>query len=282
MDRPAEAAQAPVVSSTDNPTVKAARKLARPHALSRGDTFLVEGPGPVSEAAGRLRTLFATPGALVRERDTAQRAKAAGADVVTVTERVLATLATTVAPRGLVGVASLPFVSLDAALDAGTLAVVLAGVSDPGNVGTVVRSADATGASAVVVTAGGVDVRNPKAVRASAGSLFHLPVVRGMDVADVAAGCRARGLRLVAAAADGARPVAELDLRAPTALVFGNEASGLDESALQACDLSARVPMHAGARPGFPGRAESLNLAAAAAMILYEAARQRRGLGRMR
>lgn len=282
MDRPAEAAQRPVVTSSDNAAVKAARKLARPHVLARGDAFLVEGPGPVREAAGRLRTLFATPDALARERDTAERARVAGAEVVAVSERVLATLATTGTPQGLVGVATLPVAALDAALGAGTLVVVLAGVGDPGNAGTVVRSADAAGASAVAVTAGSVDVRNPKAVRASAGSLFHLPVVRGAAFADVAAACRARGLRLVAAAADGARPVGELDLRAPTALVFGNEASGLDDAARRACDVSARVPMHAGDRPGFPGRAESLNLAAAAAMMLYEAARQRRGLARMR
>ncbi|MBW3602726.1 MAG: RNA methyltransferase [Actinobacteria bacterium] len=282
MDHPAEAGPAPVVTSGDNATVRAARKLARPHVLSRGDAFLVEGPGPVREAAGRLRTLFATPAAMARERDTAERARAAGAEVVAVSERVLATLATTVTPQGLVGVATLRAVAVDEAVGAGTLVIVLAGVSDPGNAGAVVRSADAAGATAVVVTAGSVDVRNPKAVRASAGSLFHLPVVRDAVFADVAAACRARGLRLVAAAADGARTVVELDLRAPTAIVFGNEASGLDDGARRACDVSARVPMHAGGRAGFAGRAESLNLAAAAAMMLYEAARQRRRLGRMR
>ncbi|CAN5328051.1 RNA methyltransferase [soil metagenome] len=269
MDRPAEAAQRPVVTSSDNAAVKAARKLARPHVLARGDAFLVEGPGPVREAAGRLRTLFATPDALARERDTAERARVAGAEVVAVSERVLATLATTGTPQGLVGVATLPVAALDAALGAGTLVVVLAGVGDPGNAGTVVRSADAAGASAVAVTAGSVDVRNPKAVRASAGSLFHLPVVEEREWHAVAAACRAAGLQLVAADAAGDVLHTEVDLTVPTALVFGNEARGLDRKVAADCDVMARVPIL--------GRAESLNLAATVAILAYEAARQRTG-----
>ncbi len=256
------------VTSTSNPAVKAARKLAR--ANGRGaDAFLVEGPQAVREGIGHLHRLFVTPAAAARNADLVDDAEAAGADIVVVTETVLGSIAGTITPQGLIGVAALADPPLADALSGADLAVVLWEVRDPGNAGTIIRTADAAGIDCVILTGDSVDPRNGKAVRASVGSLFHLPVAQVPDWHEVAAACRARGMRLVAADAAGSVTHTQLDLTEPTALVFGNEAHGLDAKVIADCDLVAKVPIL--------GKAESLNLAATVAVMAYEAARQRGG-----
>ena len=196
--------------------------------------------------------------------------------VVEVSAAVLAALGETVTPQGVVGVAAAIDVPLaDAvtgALVRPRLVAVLHEVADPGNAGTVLRTADAAGADAVVLTAGSVDPYNGKCVRATAGSLWHLPVVAGPPLVDVLAAARAAGLQVLATTGQAADGVDDLDtladagvLAAPTAWLFGNEAGGLPPAALTAADRRVRVPIH--------GRAESLNLAAAAAVCLYASAR---------
>jgi TrmH family RNA methyltransferase len=185
----------------------------------------------------------------------------------------VASLASTVTPPGVVAVCRTIDVSLDAALDRGPrLLVVLANTRDPGNAGTVLRTADAAGAGAVVLSAGSVDVYNSKCVRASAGSLFHLPVVTAVDLPETVARLRADGLRVLAADGAGDRDLdAEQDagaLSGPTAWLFGNEAWGLPADLRDLADAVVRVPIH--------GLAESLNLAAAAAVCLYASARAQR------
>ena len=188
----------------------------------------------------------------------------------TVSGEVMAELAQTVAPQGLLAVCR--FVDVPLGQLAGArprLAVLLAGVRDPGNAGTVLRTADAAGAGGVVFTDASVDPYNSKCVRASAGSLFHLPVVAGAPLPEAAAQLRAAGLRILAA--DGNAPVRLDDLEAagrlsePTAWIFGNEAWGLPAAALALADEAVAVPIY--------GQAESLNLAAAAAVCLYASVR---------
>lgn len=274
-----------VVTSPGNAAVKAARKLARRAERDRAGAFLVEGPQVVREALPYLTRLFATPEAVARDAALLAQARARGVPVVVLAPELLAGLADTVTPQGLVGVAALPSASLDAVLDESArltdapLVVALSQVRDPGNAGAIVRSADAGGADAVVLTRGSVDVGNPKAVRASAGSVFHLPVVADETEAELIAVCRARGVQLVAAAPRGAVPFTQVDFTRPTAILFGNEAHGLDPDVLDACDAIAVAPIHRGARPGWAGSAESLNLAATVAVFVYEAARQRQGRG---
>lgn len=221
----------------------------------------------MGEALDRLERLFLTPRAEAGHRALVARARAVGAEVLLVAEPVLAALADTVTPQGLVGVARLVPPALDDALDGARLVLVLVEAADPGNVGTIVRTADAAGADAVVLTRGSVDPRNAKAVRASAGSLFHLPVVPGADLDAVLAGCAGHGIVTVAAGPRAPTAMTDVDLAGPTALVFGNEARGLPEAVLQRCDRTVHVPIY--------GRAESLNLAATVAVLCYEAARQR-------
>jgi RNA methyltransferase, TrmH family len=217
-----------------------------------------------------LLELYAEPG---RQPELEDAVRAAGVPVVPVAGSVLAAMAGTVTPQGVLGVASLVDVPLERALaGAPRLVAVLEQVADPGNAGTVVRTADAAGADAVVLTQGAVDPHNGKAVRASAGSLFHLPVVSGAPLDDVVVAARGRGLQVLATSGDGVDDLDDLldagVLTAPTAWLLGNEAAGLSEEALAAADRTVRVPLR--------GRAESLNLAVAAAVCLYASARAQR------
>ena len=210
-----------------------------------------------------------TAAAQARHAGLVAAARDAGADVQLVSGEVMSELAQTVTPQGLLAVCDFIDVALDQ-LDNSKmrLAAVLANVRDPGNAGTVLRTADAAGADAVVFAGAAVDPYNGKCVRASAGSLFHLPVVAGVRLADAVGALKRAGLRIIAA--DGRSPVA-LDhpetvaaLSAPTAWLFGNEAWGLPPELLALADQSVAVPVY--------GRAESLNLAAAAAVCLYASA----------
>ncbi len=263
--------------------VAAARRLLKRSFRGKERRFLAEGPQTVREAAActaegtpALTELFATAEAAERHPDVLTLAREAGVRVHLATAEIIAGLSQTVTPQGLVGVCGFldrPLPELLAARP--RLVAVLAHVRDPGNAGTVLRCADAAGADAVVLTDGSVDLYNPKAVRASAGSLFHLPVALGVPVAEAVRELRAGGARVLAADGAGESDLdAELDagrLGAPTAWLFGNEAWGLPEETRSLTDAVVRVPIH--------GRAESLNLATAAAVCLYASARAQRADG---
>ncbi|MDG9706242.1 RNA methyltransferase [Streptomyces sp. DH37] len=276
-------AAAPELTSPRSPRVTAVRRLARRNTRGKERRFLAEGPQAVREAVGHrgggeptLTELFTTPEAAERHADIVAAARAAGARVRTATDEVIAELSQTVTPQGLVGVCrflDLPFERVLAARP--RLVAVLANVRDPGNAGTVLRCADAAGADAVVLTDASVDLYNPKSVRASVGSLFHLPVAVGVPVERAVAGLREAGVRVLAADGAGEHDLdTELDegrMGGPTAWVFGNEAWGLPEETRALADEVVRVPIH--------GRAESLNLATAAAVCLYASARAQRAAG---
>ena len=259
-----------VITSPSNPAVRAARKLARPSARSRAEgRFLLEGPEGIRAAleAGHVpERLLATERGAARHAGLVNLARQGGAQVTMVAEPVLAALAATTTPQGLVAVVPSVLRALDDLPAAPRLVCVLAEVRDPGNAGTVLRAADAFGADAVVTTRGSVDPQSPKAARAAAGSLFHLPVVAGAPWPELAAALRGRGLRLVGADPHAQRTVDAAPLDGPVALVLGNEAHGLPAEIAADLDLVVRVPL--------AGRAESLNLAAAAAVLLYETARR--------
>ncbi|HEU4900576.1 MAG TPA: RNA methyltransferase [Actinomycetota bacterium] len=263
-----------VITSPSNPAVRAARRLARPSARARADgRFLLEGPEGIRAAldAGHVpERLLATERAAARHAGLVNLARQRGAQVTLVAEPVLSALAATTTPQGLVAVVPSVLRSLDDLPAAPGLVCVLAEVRDPGNAGTVLRAADAFGADAVVTTRGSVDLQSPKAARAAAGSLFHLPVVAGAPWPELAAALRGRGLRLVGADPHADATVDRAPLGEPVALVLGNEAHGLPAEIAAGLDLVVRVPL--------AGRAESLNLAAAAAVLLYETARQQRRL----
>jgi RNA methyltransferase, TrmH family len=245
--------------------VIAARKLQRRRDREVARRFLAEGPQAVREATSILE-LFGTPEALDRYPELAARADR----VSPVDEDALAGLAETVSPQGLVAVCGFVDVPLADALGrAPRLVAVLAGIRDPGNAGTVLRTADAAGAGTVVFAGEAVDPYNGKCVRASAGSLFHVDVVREPDQGATVDALRRAGLRVLAADAYGPVDLDEAGgLEEPTAWLFGSEAHGLAPELAAAAHARVRVPIY--------GAAESLNLAAAAAVCLYASARSQR------
>jgi len=270
-----------------------AKLAGRPARLKRGQ-FLAEGPQAVREALrlhqqrvadgqpGVVTEVFASESCLDRHPEF--EALSQGVNARLATDEVLAAMADTVNPQGIIAVCRFVDVALQEVLDAGPrLIAVLCQVRDPGNAGTVLRAADSAGADAVILTASSVDIYNPKAVRSTAGSLFHLPVVLGADVHELAAACRARGIGVLAADGygtlnldtlqdenarrrlTGEGPASEYALEQPTAWLFGNEAQGLSEEELALADHRVAVPVY--------GSAESLNLGTAATVCLYASAR---------
>jgi RNA methyltransferase, TrmH family len=256
-----------------SPRVRAARQLTKRALRQRSRAFLAEGPQAVTEALASgvpLTELFVTGPVEPRYEPLVAAARQQGAVVHVVSGEVMASLAQTVTPQGLLAVCGFIDVPLHQLTQAPpALVAVLAHVRDPGNAGTVLRTADAAGAGGVVFSTASVDPYNGKCVRASAGSLFHLPVVTGVSAEQACAALRGAGLRLLAADGSGRRSLDDLaaagELSQPTAWLFGNEAWGLPADLLALADETVAVPIY--------GRAESLNLAAAAAVCLYSSAR---------
>lgn len=241
--------------------------------------FLAEGANAVGAALARepgfVHDLFVTARAEHAHAELVAGARASGVRVSLVTDRAAAALSETVTPQGIVAVCDLLDRPLDGLLHPASgapaathLVAVLVDVADPGNAGTVIRVADAAGADAVILAGDSVDPHNGKCVRASAGSVFHLPFARTRDVGAALDACRAAGLRLLGAHGYAETTVDTLALDAPVAWVFGNEAHGLSTEVLALVDDAVRIPIY--------GRAESLNLATAAAVCLYGSAMGRR------
>jgi TrmH family RNA methyltransferase len=265
------------IDSLRNGHVAAARSLLTRKGRAAASAFLVEGPHAVTAALEssrqQVRELFVTEAAAIRDHALVQAAVADRVAVHAVTERVLGSLCDTVTPQGVVAVVDTVNVDLATAVPVGSrLVVVLEQIADPGNAGAVIRTADAAGATAVITTAGSVDIWSGKSVRASAGSVFHLPIVTDVSAAAALGHLRAQGCSVLATAADGEHDLDRLiddgRLASPTAWVFGNEAHGVSAEVRPLADRVVRIPLYGGA--------ESLNLAVAAAICLYSSARAQR------
>ncbi|PFG33429.1 TrmH family RNA methyltransferase [Sanguibacter antarcticus] len=275
--------------------VRSVRSLAGRSARSRTNRFLVEGPQGVREAVAfvpaRIRDVYVSAAADARYDEITGSARALDLRVHRVSDEVLAAmspdaqgiLAVVEQSATTAGTGSTEHLLLEQLRTAPRLVAVLSNVRDPGNAGTVIRAADAAGADLVVLAGESVDIYNPKVVRSTAGSLFHLPVLTGITVSALVGALQANGLLVLAAdgsgdldlddlldvaGPDGRRAAGTPDLAGATAWVFGNEAWGLraDERAL--ADAVVRVPLR--------GKAESLNLATAATVCLYASARAQR------
>ena len=247
--------------------VKQIRALTGRSARHRYGRFLAEGPGAataaVTHAAERVRDLYVAESAIDRHADAVEVALAAGLYVHVGTDEVLAAMSSDC--QGIVAVVDIAHASLAEAVRPGArLIAIVADVRDPGNAGTVIRTADAAGADAVVLAGESVELANPKVVRASAGSVFHLPVVAQVSVPDAVAAAQEAGLTVVAADVSGAEGLGAAGDDGAVAWLFGNEARGLSAEHLALADSAVRIPIF--------GRAESLNLAAAAAVCLYSSA----------
>jgi TrmH family RNA methyltransferase len=261
-----------VLENPRSPRVRAVAKLIKRTARTETGLFLLEGPQAVREALAyrpeAIVELFATPTAIERHPDLRAAATAEHVEIVYTAEAVLDVMADTVTPQGVLAVArQFPTGVRDVFAASPRLIAICEEVRDPGNLGTIIRAADAAGADAVVLTGRTVDPYNPKVVRATTGSLFHVPISLGGALVDVVSAARAAGMQVVAADVKGDDLLAARAsgaLARPTAWLFGNEARGLTDETLALVDAALRLPIY--------GRAESLNLATAASVCLYESA----------
>jgi TrmH family RNA methyltransferase len=212
-----------------------------------------------------VKDLYFDAQATARHSEVLETAQAAGLSPREVSVEVLAAMCDTQVPQGIVAVCRPVDVDLDVVLALRpTLLLILTNIRDPGNAGTVIRSADAAGADAVLVSDSSVDLYNPKVVRSTVGSLFHLPIVTGLPVRELMDRVRGSGVALLAADGSGQARLGDIDLTGPHAWVMGNEAWGLQSTVREACDQVVRVPIY--------GKAESLNLAMAATVCLFASA----------
>ncbi len=259
-----------MIDNPRSPRVRAVAKLAKRSARAETGLFLVEGPQAVAESlAFHPETLVdrgLTPAASDRYASIIERAAEAGITAETVSEHVLDAMADTVTPQGVIAVCrQFPVALKDLLAGSPRLLAILEEVRDPGNAGTIIRAADAAGADGVILTGHSVDAYNPKVVRSTTGSIFHLPVAQGGSLEAAVDAVRAAGVRVLAADIKGDDlPDIRAELSQPTAWLFGNEAHGLSDESLRLADRTVRVPIY--------GHAESLNLATAASVCLYESA----------
>jgi TrmH family RNA methyltransferase len=257
------------ISTTGNALVKRFRALARggrsPHVLLDGEHLLDEAlrSGLQVEVVA-----FAARAGAPRSNGLADRAQRTGAQLFSVSDNVMSAMSPVRQPSGVVAIARRPDSSLGDALSrAPQLVLMLSDVQDPGNVGAIIRAAEACGATGVVVAGRSADPFSWKALRGSMGSTFRLPVASGVELPEVAGEARSRGLRLLAAVPRGGTPLPDANLRAPAAIVIGGEGGGLPPDVVADADERITIPM--------APAVESLNVATAAALIAYEASRQR-------
>lgn len=260
-----------MITSLRNPHIQAARKLVKRAVRDARREFLVEGPNGVGQAldsAAPLTVLFLAGSDEVFPEHS-RRARAVGIPVLLVSDDVMRAISSTTTPAGIVAVSR--FVDRDPVAllkDPPSLAVVLAGVRDPGNAGTIIRSCAAAGADAVFLGEATVDIYNPKFVRATAGALFNLPFARNVEIPWLLEKLGSLDLHRVAADPVGEAVYDQVDFRRRTAFVLGNEAWGVAEELASAVDARVSIPMSKSV--------ESLNVGMAATVLLFEAARQRR------
>lgn len=259
-----------MIDNPRSPRVRAVHKLAKRSAREETGLFLIEGPQAVAEALAYhfelIVELYVTKQARERYTDIVEAAMDASVDIETVSEAVIEQMADTVTPQGVLAVArQFPITVDELVAREPRLVAVLHEIRDPGNAGTIIRAADAAGADGVILSGASVDAYNPKVVRSTTGSMFHLPVVQGVEFDEALAAVRKVGLQVLAADIKGEDlPTVRHLLGAPTAWLFGNEAHGLDTADLERADHAVKIPIY--------GHAESLNLATAASVCLYESA----------
>lgn len=256
-----------LITSPANERLKHARRIRDGR---ENDLVFVEGERLIEECLQSglaMETCFHSPEPSPRAQAILAELAQRGCPAFATADAVLATISDTVNSQGLIVIAKRPASTLDQVLSSGSPIVCLDAVQDPGNFGSVLRTAEAAGAKGVISLKGSVDAFAPKTLRSAMGSAFRLPIATDVGVDELLANARAAGLKVVATAAETDNLYFNFDWRQPAVIVFGNEANGVSQEVLNRCDARVGIPLCASV--------ESLNVAAAAAVILFETARQR-------
>ncbi|RXT04745.1 RNA methyltransferase [Ammoniphilus sp. CFH 90114] len=257
------------IQSVQNSKVKEWAKLNSKKGRDKEQLFLIEGLHLVEEAlkskAG-IRTVLIMEGFHLQSK-LEQSLQNSLATVYWITEPIAHKLSETENPQGIFAIVDIPVNQVDELIQDSPVLLLLDAIQDPGNLGTMIRTADAAGIQGVILGKGTVDVYNPKTIRSTMGSIFHLPIVQ-TDLNEICHELSERGFRILATSLEGAVPYDEALYDGPVAIVIGNEANGVSASILKQCDKFVKIPIY--------GQAESLNAAMAAGIIMYEAIRQRK------
>ncbi len=261
-----------IIESPQNQQVKRLRSLATRKGRRAAQQFLVEGVRALEEAAaGRLplETIALCPALFSGERagELADELRTRDTQVLELTEEAFRAFTQVQAPEGIAAAVGIPDTRLDDLPAKADLIVAAVDLRDPGNMGSLVRTADAAGAKALVAAGTCVDLFDPKVVRATAGSIFHVQVVNGVATDEMIAWGRRSSMRSVAACLHHAKPYTQIRYPRRALVVVGNEANGLREDVAKQADMRSFIPM--------PGRAESLNVNVAAGILIWEILRQR-------
>lgn len=257
------------VTGLQNPVVKAAAELKQKKYRTQNGLYLAEGLRTAEEAVAykAVETLFYVATDDERTMRLLEDAAAQNIKLVCVSENVMKKIADTETPQGIIAVCKMRQPKLENLLASGKMLLVLDRVGDPGNIGTMLRTADAAGIGGLVLLKGCADIYAPKTVRSSMGSLFHIPVLSGVSEQEFVSAAKKAGYDLLVTCLDGADNLYKADLSGRIAFVMGNEAGGVSESLLEQADKRVYIPM--------AGRAESLNVAMAAGIVMFEALRRK-------
>lgn len=256
------------LTGLQNPLVKAAAELKQKKYRQQRGEFLAEGLRTAEEAVAfkAAQQIFYTATEDERTLKLLEQAASMQLKLTCVSEAVMKKIADTETPQGIIAVCRMQEQPLEQLLASGKLLLVLDRVGDPGNIGTMLRTADAAGVGGIILLKGTADIYAPKTVRSSMGSLFHVPVLSGVAEQEFIANTKKAGYQLLVTALDGADNLYQADLKGRLAFVMGNEAGGVSASLLQQADKRVFIPMR--------GRAESLNVAMAAGIVMFEAMRR--------
>ena len=260
------------LTGKDNKAVKFLASLADPKVRKKEKAFLIEGLKMVEEALRDklgVKQVIAAPSLTQHHgKGVLKLAERHGFEMLWISERLLDSISESKTPQPIIAVVGTREHSEEALLAHSSGLIIIAHqLQDPGNLGTIIRTAEAVGASGVAITANSVDPHNPKAIRASMGSILRVPVVKVTDVRGFLGKCRQKGFQTAAMVLNGKNTVFEMDLKKPTVFIVGQESSGLQGDILESVDLRVRIPI--------TESIDSLNVATSAAVILYEAYRQR-------
>ena len=260
------------ITSTSNPEIKEALDIKNKRSKYKHAVFIIEGPHLVETAlasGNKINTVFFTDSFRTKKdgqnilRETAKKTD----EIFEVTGQIMNKLADTEIPQGIIATVSYAIKNLEEIrFKSVPLIVAVDGVQEPGNLGTIIRTSDAAGADAVVILKGACDAFMQKTIRATAGSIFNIPIIYpGTD--KFLEWLKSNGITLIATALDSGKSIFDSDLKKPIAFVFGNEAHGVSSEIKSKADLILKIPIY--------GKADSLNVSASAAVSLYEAVRQR-------
>ena len=261
-----------IITSNQNSIVKEVRCLRHKKDREEKGLFFIEGVRFVEEALKEKvdidKILISDKLEQIRGgKEILSLINTAGKDVYLLSDKLFRELSDTENPQGILATIKYKKLKLDEILNKGNFYIILDSLQDPGNMGTIMRTADAAGASGVIISKGCVDLYNPKVLRSTMGAIFHIPICFTDNLIETIAQLKTRGIRIYAAHLKGEANYFEVDMRKDVAIIIGNEANGISEEVAAYSDMLIKIPM--------PGRAESLNASVAASILMYEVVRQR-------